>query len=165
MKLNHHLQPEGAIPTRQQFTPGIDFDSRYEVQSGILRSSSVALGSILNESGGTTAIGTFNIGSSFNLTSQLQFNPPYQGIPISGIPYVALYQGTAAIGSNQIWPAKGVGVTNGRYIATGWFDLATWDGTIAVWRGQLIDTSGTSSQTFAFSVRWHYLNYTLANAG
>lgn len=161
MKLNGRLQPLNSIPARQQYTPGIDFDTRYEVQTRQINASQVALGTLVKTLMGATGTASFALTDVLTATSQVFFLTPFENKKMLGVPYIAFYQGTIPNVNTQIWPVCGGSVTEGRYAVQGWFDHRSWNGTVGYWAGQIRDTDGTSTQIITFAADWAYLDYTV----
>ncbi len=161
MKLNSNLQQTDSIQANQSFVPGVQFDAEYEVQSNQLTASRLAVGTIANRTYRSVGTADFASGSVLTFSSQAQFDVPYQMKRVVGQAYVALYEGTVINGSTQIFPVRGGSVTGGRYQVQGWYDYHNWDGTTNVWRGQITDTTGTSTGVVSVYVDWLYLDYTL----
>ncbi len=161
MKLNNNLQQTESIQANQTYVPGVQFDTEYEVQSRQLKASRMAIGTTLNRTYRSVGTADFSLGSVLTFSSEAQFDVPYQTKRVLGNAYVALYQGTVINGSTQIFPVRGGSVTGGRYQVQGWYDYHGWDGTTNVWRGQITDTTGTSTGVVSVYVDWLYVDYTL----
>lgn len=131
-----------------------------EVQQRRGNFGQVGIGTLVGQYITPFAYGTFSGGSLLYLQSYVNFAPPHQGQPVFGIPYVYLIQGTTNTTAFQIWPQRGTSVTVGRYRVDAAMAGAAWDGTQAIWQGQIVDTTGTSSTVVGLSVDWQYINYT-----
>lgn len=143
IKTNKFLQPEGApVTTIETRSSGVAFDNNYEIQTRSIRVSN-----FVNNSGTATALGTFADGSSLGIAARL--TSPF-GRANFGVPYIAIYIGTAVVGSNQIYPNQGnnpLNVNNAWNIWSG-FDWQAWNGTSSVYTVHIENNSGTAGTVF-----------------
>ena len=81
----------------------------------------------------STATGTASFGTGTWLTIDISLVPraPDYSRKQFGFPYVSIYEGTSAVGSMEIFPAQGNGITFGDYRTKSGFDLNQYDGTIS----------------------------------
>lgn len=168
MKLNSHLQPENAIPARQQYTPGIQFDALYEVQARRVRASQVVNNQLVQFSGGATGSGTIAASGTTTVTTDLSPTSIYVNQYIQGNPMVAIYEGTAAVGSMQIYPAVGAGISAGKFVCQSGYDYRRWNttlGTAAVdtFTVTVRSTAGTTANLYV-ETRWRYVQNNAALA-
>jgi hypothetical protein len=159
--LNSRLQPENSLAARDSYVPGVEFEAHYEVQARLLRTSRVALGTVVNTAMGETGTANFALGSVLSLSSEITFDIPFQAKKVFGNAYISLYQGTILNDASQIYPVRGGSVTEGKYRVQGWYDAHSWNGTTNIWKGNITDTAGTSAQVISFVADWVYLDYTV----
>lgn len=158
--MNKYLQTVGSPASLRRQEIGNTFEVQYEVQSNKVNASKINLGELVKREGGGTVLGTFNVSQALNITSSITYNSPKKQFKTFGKAIVAIYQGAGTVGSNQIYPIRGAGVTLGRYdVVGGEIDFANYKGTSDQWRAMIIDTNGTSSQVVTFAADWIYLDY------
>ena len=150
---------------KSDIVTAVDFESKYEVSSDRVNASKVNLGNFVKISYGGSAVGTFNNYQAFNLTSSITYVTPKSAIPTFGKPVIGIFQGVGTASADQIYPIRGTNVTLGRYdVVGGELDYGDndgrgYDGVSDQWRGMLIDTNGTSNQTFTFIGNWIFMDY------
>lgn len=164
MGLDNRMFSVNSLANRFPSISGVDFESQYEIQTSRMKSSRVNLEGLVQITTAGSVSGNFALGSALDINSEISFNQPKQGNKTFGHPFVAIYQGTAAIGTNQIYPIRGAGVTFGRYDINADHDYHRYNGTYDRWGCTIRDTTGTSTQTISFYVRWIYADYTAQNA-
>jgi hypothetical protein len=127
MDLNSKLQPMDAPVANRPYTPATTFENEYEVQSRRLHTTSLVAAQLVVNTG-TVAIGTFGIttASYGSLTTDLTPLQVYKAQNNMGIPLTAIYEGTAAVGSMQVYPTVGAGITAGKFPIMSGFDYARW---------------------------------------
>ena len=95
-------------------------------------------------------------------------DPPHQFDVNFADPYIAIYQGTAALGGNQIYPTTGGSITPGAYTVQGGLDFhgfGTADPqTLSIWKGTITDNSA-GNQTILFATVWKWCLYNAADNG
>ena len=157
--LTDKLQPKSSLSARRpQRVTSYDFDSRYEPQVKQINASKINVMDLIEMSGIGTAVGTFSASQSLSLATTLSYTDPHENQRIFGMVYLALYQGDGTAAADQIYPARGTGVTLGRYDVQGMYDIVGWNGTVSRWRGLITDTNGTSSQAVTFQTRWWHID-------
>lgn len=148
----------------QKRVPGARFESIYEVQNKILKGSRVNLDGIVKLTAPNSGTADFSLGSALNLASTISFDSPQQNKKTFGHPFVSIYQGSAPLGSNQIYPNRGGSVTIGRYTVQADHNYHNYNGTFDNWQALLVDTTGTNTQVIAFYAQWIFIDYTAQDA-
>lgn len=156
--LNPYMMPLNAPITRPSPVAGYNFDMQNEVQGRFIRASLVNIKRFIDLTGTSSAVGTFGSGASLFLSTTLSPDPPHQFDLNFGVPYIAVYQGTAAVGSLQIYPTLGNGIPSGRYHAYGDFDWNNWQQFNSVWSGVLENVTG-GDQSILFVTQWKFITY------
>jgi hypothetical protein len=151
--------PDSPVYRQQKnFVNGVQFESQYEVQTRRVQASQIYIRNFVQLSSSASATGTIGNGTTLTLTSTLSPQTPHQFDPNFAVPFVALYQGTVAIGSAQLYPKIGSGITPGAYTIQGGLDYHTYDGTNSVWGGAITDNSA-GNQTILFVTQWKWIWY------
>lgn len=159
MDLNNLLQPNNAPVTQPRSDPAFTFETHNEVQGRRIRSSMVNLDHFIQHPAtGTVSGGPFGDGTSFNITSIIAYNPPYTEKPIFGIPMLSIYQGTAAVGTLQIYPKFGSGIANNTYHIHSGFNYAQWDGKNLPFAVNIENNTGAPQNAYAV-VQWKFVEY------
>ena len=140
---------------------GIDFDSQYEVQQGGRAAfSKINIESFVQRATGGSVLGTFNVSTALNLTSEITFLSPNADKPTFGRPILAVYQGAGTASVDQIYPLRGANVSLGRYdVQGGVADFSNYNGTADQVRFLIVDSNGTSNQDITFVADWIFLDY------
>lgn len=159
--LNGRLQAITSPSTRRQKVNAFDFDSKYSVRSSNLITSKLSVAELYKRNGVTSATADFSSDATLNITSTSYFNPPNRFQPFVGIPYTSIYEGTVIDTDHEIYPIEGTAVT-GDYTVTQGFDWQAWQGTTStVYRTQITNNGGTSSQVFSYYIDIIYLDYVI----
>lgn len=137
----------GSVMTR------IEFGASHDVQVRNLQASNL----VKTSPAGTAQGSGFNTGVSFKITTTLTSKNSTPFTRIMGIPYVAVYVGTAAVGSQQIYPSYGNGILNSQYVVSSGFDYSAWTGSNAIFRVNVENNSGSTIAVFAVA-QWQILN-------
>lgn len=157
--LNQFLQPSTSpIFSQPSFVPGMDFAMQYQVQARFLRATQTNLKNFIQLSGSASVTGTFGNGALLYLQTTLTPVPPHQNDQNFALPYVALYQGTTATGTGQIYPQLGAGIGTDIYRIYGGLDFQNFNGTNSVWSGVIHNVAG-GNVTILFATRWRYVYY------
>lgn len=139
--------PQGVVPWKQ----GVE----QSIQTRKVKSSFGDIKTIQKQLTGSYASGTFADGGTLFLTSTLTPNPPHALEPMFAIPYPAIYLGTAASGSGQLYPV--LGTANGTmFPINASLDFQSFNGTAPKWRATIINHSGAGA-TVGFNITWQYL--------
>lgn len=163
MDLNKFLQPnDSPVQKENAGTLPWQIGTHETVQQNSLRTSQVNIKRFVQLSG--TASGTVGIGNgttAFLATSLTPLSPRLYDINFA-VPYIALYQGTVAVGSMQIYPTVGSGITPGAYTVQGELDYHGFGTsnpqTLSIWKGIVTDNNA-GNQTILFATIWKILNY------
>lgn len=151
--------PDSPVYRQQQkFVPGVQFESQYEIQTRRVQASQIYVRNFVQLSGTAQATGAIGNGTTLLVSTTLTPQTPHQFDPNFAIPFIALYQGTVTIGSAQIYPRIGSGITPGAYTVQGGFDYHAYDGTNSVWSGAITDNSA-GNQTILLVTQWRWLWY------
>lgn len=161
--LDKNLKKIDSLAVKPQQIQGIDFESDYEIQTKRIRASQSAITDLIRNSGSTTASGSFtNTGQTLVITTTLTPDPSYLNSRLLALPQVNVYQGTAIIGTLQMYPGRGAGITVGDYEFSSGYDQQTTNGTNMVYR-ILVENVNRTGTTQVFIVsQWRYIQ---ENAG
>lgn len=149
MELNEYYQTlDSPAVTRTRRVPGIEFDSQYEVQTKNVIGSRLQVKNMIKISNAGTAIGTISNGNDVLITSTL--NPTAQNYINKniGIPEISIYGTTSAVGSMQIWPRAGNGISFGDFSFYSGFDYASADDKNSVFMVVVENNSGADSPVY-----------------
>lgn len=168
-QLDKFLRPVNSpIARKRGAVPSIDFSSKYQIQSRFALLSNINIKNFVQVSGTASATAATGNGTTSFLSSALTPDPPHQNDVNFAVPYVAIYQGTAATGANQIYPTTGASITPGAYTVQGGLDFhgfGTSDlQTLSIWKGTITDNSA-GNQTFLFATFWKWLIYNSSTNG
>lgn len=163
---NHLYKAVTGPISRPRPIGGFVFEQQYEVQGRSPKLSNSAVRNLVQISPRASGGATLEYNASLTFTAALTPENLYSQSKIHGDPYWSIYQGTSAVGSMQIYPNQGAGITDREYEVRSGFDLGTnndtdWDGINAVNVVNIEKLSAGSVSVFA-SVQW---NYIIDNAG
>lgn len=147
---------------RPQPTLGVDFDTSYEIQARKMRVSQTYINNFIQNSGTATASGSFGNGQALNINTGLTPNVPFQNFPNFADPYIALYQGTSAVGSMQIYPFMGSGVVTSNYKVWSGFNYTSFDGVGSFYTVHVENVAAGAVSIFFIS-QWKYIFYNTGN--
>lgn len=104
---------------------GADFDTQYEVQNKNVNITKFVNDSFIGVSNYSTGVGTVGAGTRVFVTATMApvRKDPQSNYLAFGVPFLAIYEGTSVIGSNQIYPRQGGSVASGKYIIQSGFDF------------------------------------------
>ena len=145
------MQRNKSLPDRVKFTDSVNFENLFETRMKSLRASS-----FVQNSGVAAASGSFDTATSVTVTAIYE-NQNQGGLRTFGIPFVAVYTGTAAVANNQLYPRFGT-IANDLYSIHSGFDYRGWNGVDSVFRINIENNSGTTSSIYA-EVQWKKANY------
>lgn len=135
--------------------PAWQFGLKQKIQTHRIKATSLTLNKITQLSAAANASGTIGNGTTLFLNTKLTPNAPIAQFPNFAVPYIALYQDTA-VGSNQIYPAVGAGVTPGAYTVQGGLDYQSYNGTNSSWSGIITDNSA-GGHNILFYTQWKFI--------
>lgn len=159
IQLNSKLQPLDSIPARQTYVPGVEFEQQFEPQGRYAKFTQVAQDQLVLFSGTATGSGQIGAGTHVIVTTTISPNQVYKEQNIGGDPMLAIYEGTAAVGSMLMYPGIGAGIAAGKFTISAGYDYSSWlnAGTPAAlpWTVAIYNTAGTTADIFIIS-RWKY---------
>lgn len=159
---------ESPISKNKGAVPAIEFSARNQIQSRSALLSNVNIKNFIIVSETATASGTIGNGVTLFLSSDLTPDSPHQFEVNHGQPYVAIYQGTAAVSANQIYPVYGSNITPGSYTVQGALDYNAFGTasiqTLSTWRGNITDVSAGNQNIFLVTF-WKWIQYNAAQNG
>lgn len=163
--LDPYLRSLNSPSNRITRIPPLQFDSLYEVQTKNVSVSSLNSANLVQLSNGVTASGSVAAGTHVHLNTTLSPNLSVLGTAYKNFanPFVAIYEGTAAVGSMQIFPGFGGGISADKFRFASGFDYAALgNGTASTYRVRIHNTTGTTAQIFA-ETKWKILEYSSVN--
>jgi hypothetical protein len=166
--LNNQLQATRSPATRTNFPSGYDFNSLYEVQTKSLRSSFLQVANMVKTTPLGSASGTIGNGNWVTLTST--FIPTIEGTVaaltvdrrLMGNPYVSVYEGTAIVGNNQIYPRLGSGIGANDYTIMSGYEDAVNHSVNEVYRLNVVNNAA-GDVSLLFMVDWKYVENNLGH--
>lgn len=139
---------------------GFKFDALFEVQGKVARFSRSAIGTLIQLSNESDAVGTITNNTSVKVTATITPNSPYLNLINFCLPFVSVYAAPSAIGSLQIYPRYGSGIANKLYTITSGLDFVAYNGTNSVFQVNIENNSGSASPVFA-QTQWKVLVYNI----
>lgn len=143
----------------------VDFDSQYEVKTKSSRMSAMLNDNFVVFSNIGTASGSVGAGTRVFATTTLHPGP---NVPLAdsyrnfGLPLTALYEGTSAVGSMQIFPNQGNGIASDKFRMFAGFDYALSTGSTVVYKIMIHNTAGTTADLYFLS-QWKYTDHGVPN--
>lgn len=107
--------------------------------------------------------GTISAGSTQSITHSLAFQTPHAQDINYAIPYIAVYEGTAAIPARQIYPILGGSQSYGSYSISGGFDFNVFGttlpgSTVSAYSLQIHNNMGGAG-TYYYISQYKYFNF------
>lgn len=139
------------------------FGLQQAIESKYQKSSRLSIrnpGALSNQA--TSSVASGNGTTSFFNTSLTPQTP--HGTEMNfAIPYMTIYWNTAGVGSLQIWPNIGSGITPGAFTTQAWFDWHAFSATapgsvISQVSGAITNVSGGNG-TLQLVTQWKYLSF------
>ena len=162
MNLDNNLMPIGSPITEKKGVAPWKMGVDQRLQQNRIITSQVNIKDFIQVSGTASATGAIGNGTTLFLQTALTPEPPHQTDVNFADPYIALYQGTAAVGSLQIYPTLGAGITPGDYTVQGGLDYHGFGTAIpqalSIWKGVITDNSA-GNQTILFASVWKWSLY------
>ena len=112
--------PIAQVPYQRQVP--WEFGINQRIQTKQIKTSRVNIKNAIILSAGANTTGTIGAGSTSIITNTLTPNIPHANEINFAMPFAALYQGTAAIQANQIWPTLGASGTWGNWTIQAGYD-------------------------------------------
>lgn len=159
LNLNQFLQPNDSIPGQMAANPTQvpwKFGFNQPIQGKQLKLSQVNLKSSIINSSFTSGTFGLNNSTTVNLTTTITNNAPHGNDPTFSLPHMAFYKGTTSIGTNQIYPALGNGITTNTFVCWGGYNYNSFDGTNTTWTASISNISG-GSVTIYYAIQHKYL--------
>lgn len=157
--LNSPIDSQGQIPTPLvPWKEGI----YQKIQSKQAKFSKINIKNPGTLSNQATSTGTIGAGSTLFVVDTLTPQSPHGTEMNFAIPYVAVYEGTAAVIAHQLYPIIGASQNYGSYSITSDFDWGTFSTTnpgsvISAYTTQIHNNMGAAG-TFFYVSQWKYLN-------
>ncbi len=163
--LNRYMMPLNSPITAPSALPGIMFDMQNEIQGRLARLSNINVKNfIFQTTAGSTSF-SLNNGQSTGILVSTANNPPHQREPMWAQQYITIYQGTAAVGSLEIFPFLGASINGANYNVGGGFDYDAYSrGTTANFGIKFTNNSG-STETYSLYSQTKYIQYNASTAG
>lgn len=125
LNLNEYMQDlNSPAANRTRRVPGVAFDAQYEVQTKNVIGSRLQVKDFIKISNTADAVGTITDGDDILVSLSLTPDNPNYNSKILPVPEMAVYQGLSAVGTLQIWPRAGSGITYGDYSFYSGFDYS-----------------------------------------
>lgn len=156
--LTPYMMPIGAPITKPGPLGGASFDMQNEVQARFIRASLVNIKRFIDLSGTDSAAGTFGNGGNLFLSTTLDPTPLHQNDVNFANTYIAIYQGTAVVSANQIYPTVGGNITPGAYTVQGGYDFNSYTQVNTSWTG-VITNNSAGNQSILFVSQHKFVVY------
>jgi hypothetical protein len=158
--LDAFLRPTNAPITNVRQTIGFQFETSNEVQAKKIKLSNANVENFIGFVPGTVTSGTFGSAATVTYTTTAGFNSPYTYKMLIGIPAIAIYQGSSPIGSMQIYPDLGNGITGSQWNIVSGFNADTYRDYDGYNWQYLVRATYTGSGTVNITAvsNWKYLN-------
>lgn len=157
-KLDKFLRPEGSPISRNKGRmTGIEFDRTFEVQATRIKASQASTRNLVQISELGDATGSFDTGQAVALTTTLSPANTFSQARMLATPYVDVYEGTAAVGSMQLYPVMGAGIANGDYEVMSGYDLADFDEYVENYKIS-VENVAAGAVSIYFRTRWRYIS-------
>lgn len=154
------LSTDSVLKKNPRRMTGLDSDSLVESQGKAFRISQVTNPGLVVESTSVAAGGPLLAGNqgvyTVNLHPHVTADSRYKSF---GIPYISAYIGTSVVGTMQVYPQLGSGVTPGQFLFTSGFDYARLASMGSnSYMVSIYNNSGGSVNVYFIS-RWRYTNH------
>ena len=151
---------------RSKAVGGFKFETQYEVQGKSPKLSNSAVKNLIQVSDRVTGAGVLSYGTAIIVNTNITPDNLYSESKTLGLDYLAIYQGTSAVGSMQIYPYQGAGATVRDYDVKSGYDggpnnTTDWNGINTVHTVSIEKLSAGSVDIFVTS-QWSYI---MENAG
>jgi hypothetical protein len=156
-KLNEYLQPiNSPIATRPNT---FYLDQLKEIESKSIQLSQIKLVKFcaLSNAAAAQTASMLEQNNGVTLTTSLTpVNPP-TGYKSFGMPFIAAYEGTAAVGTLQIFPSYGDSSLEGDYYIQNGYDYASYSGTNSVYKLYVRREAAGSAHLY-FVTQWKFFD-------
>lgn len=157
-QLDKYFRPlNSPITNNKGRMTGIEFDRTFEVQATRIKASQSATRNLVQISELGEATGSFDTGQAVELATTLAPANTFSQSRMLATPYVDVYEGTAAVGSMQIYPSMGAGIANGDYEVMSGYDLADFDEYIENFK-ITVENVAAGAVSIYFRTRWRYVS-------
>ena len=136
---------------------GVNWDKLYTAVPRRETLSSLSVKNLIQISDTASASGTFGNGQSLTITTNLTPNNLFSDARMLATPYVAVYEGTAAVGSMQIYPRYGAGITVGDYTTQSGYDYDDFDEFTEDFKVGITNVAAGNVSVYAVT-RWRYIS-------
>ena len=161
MDLDNRLISKTSVLNRgREITSGLDFAVKNQTYMQNMSAGFINIPNLIQPSNIATAQGSVVAGADVVVTFTLTPNVNTLGTAYKNFadPYVAIYEGTAAVAANQIWPYTGANITAGKFPCQGGNDYRTYTRTNSVFTVNIENTTGTTANIYAEG-DWKILSY------
>lgn len=139
---------------RKDQTNGIKYLPKVDIRR--VKTSSLSIRDLVQISNAGSAIGTLGSGESVSATTTLTPDNTFSDAKVIGIPYAAIYVGTSAIGSNQLYPNYGSGIDVTQWDLHSGFDYNDFNATTEKFTINVANISA-GAQSIFFVGNWKYI--------
>lgn len=163
--MNSPISP-GTLPLKQT---AWEFGNYQKIQAKQVKASRMNIRSPFQLSAQATGSGIIGNGTTLLFKTTLTPNAPHANEMNFAIPYVAIYWNTAGVGSLQIFPTVGAGITSGTAFSVeagyDWhlFSSQTPGSIIASFAGKITDNS-MGNGTIQLVTQWQFANFNTGSA-
>lgn len=165
--LNIYLQPVGSpvdnVTDAQLKHVPWEWGINQKIQGKQIKMSKVNIKKPFFLSAQATGSGVTGNGTTLNFNTTLTPNAPHVNEMNFAIPYVAIYWNTAGIGTAQIWPKLGSGISGTAFTVTAGFDWHLFSAgipgsVIASFSGNILNNS-MGNGTIQLVTQWQFINF------
>lgn len=143
---------------------GVEFDRSFNVQTRRVKASQSATENMVQISPIAVAAGTFGTGTSVTVETNLTPDNNFSRARILSMPYMAVYEGTAAVQANQIFPSLGANIAVTDYETSAGFDYGSFDEFIESYKVNISNLAAGDVSIYAIT-RWKYISERSGTAG
>lgn len=154
---NRMVSNNSPIVKEHERLDKLNFDRVPVVDMKRLKTSALDVRTLINISDIGTVSGTLGNGATFPFEITLTPTNVFNGAAPLGNPYVAVYQGTAAVAGSQIFPVYGAGVTPAQWEIHAGFDYAEISENAENYKVSVTNLSAGNTSLYA-NYAWRYLS-------
>lgn len=128
-----------------------------------VRTSRIQSESLVGVSEVATASGTVGSSNRAILTTTLSPSTSLPNTRNMAVPFITIYEGTSAVGSMQLYPGQGAGISAGKFPTDSGYDYAAYNGTNSVFRVSIFNSTGTTANIYAIT-QWKFIQNNFGRA-
>lgn len=157
---NRLIAPNSIFNRVREKTLGLDFAVKNQPYMQNMNAGFINVPNLIQFPNVATAQGSITAGADATVTFTLTPDTNILGTAYSNFadPYIAIYEGTAAVAANQIYPYTGANIAAGKFPCISGNDYRTYTKRNSVFAINVENTTGTTAQIYAEG-DWKILAY------